>query len=214
MIGLRVLETKLNYLMCMDIAGLDKFDFHDLSRKLSNKYVSCGRKNGDIIMKDLLDKLSSYNIFNNLLPGIVFVAFAEMFLGRSFVQENLVVGVFLYYFIGLVIGRIGSLVFEPLLKKASFLKFADYKDFVAASKTDAKLEVLSEVNNMYRTFVALFATLLIARLYEAVETVLPVLKQVSSFLAVIAVTALFLISYRKQTSYITKRVEANKEVNP
>lgn len=39
MIGLRVLETKLNYLMCMDIAGLDKFDFHDLSRKLSNKYV-------------------------------------------------------------------------------------------------------------------------------------------------------------------------------
>jgi len=165
-------------------------------------------------MKDLLDKLSSYNIFNNLLPGIVFVAFAEMFLGRSFVQENLVVGVFLYYFIGLVIGRIGSLVFEPLLKKASFLKFSDYKDFVAASKTDAKLEVLSEANNMYRTFVALFATLLIARLYEAVETVLPVLKQVSPFLAVIAVTALFLISYRKQTSYITKRVEANKEVNP
>ncbi len=165
-------------------------------------------------MKDLLDKLSSYNIFNNLLPGIVFVAFAEMFLRRSFVQENLVVGVFLYYFIGLVIGRIGSLVFEPLLKKASFLKFANYKDFVAASKTDAKLEVLSEVNNMYRTFVAMFATLLIARLYETLETVLPVLKQASSFVAVIAITALFLISYRKQTSYITKRVEANKEVNP
>ena len=39
MIGLKVLDTKLNYLMCMDIAGLDKFDFHDLSRKLSNKYV-------------------------------------------------------------------------------------------------------------------------------------------------------------------------------
>ncbi len=39
MIELRGLDTKLNYLMCMDIAGLDKFDFHDLSRKLSNKYV-------------------------------------------------------------------------------------------------------------------------------------------------------------------------------
>lgn len=137
-----------------------------------------------------------------------------MFLRYSFVQENLVVGVFLYYFIGLVIGRIGSLVFEPLLKKASFLKFADYKDFVSASKTDAKLEVLSEVNNMYRTFVALFATLLFARLYEAVETVLPVLKQASPFLSIVAITVLFLISYRKQTSYITKRVEANKEVSP
>ena len=165
-------------------------------------------------MKDLLDKLSSYNIFNNLLPGIVFVAFAEMFLRRSFVQENLVVGVFLYYFIGLVIGRIGSLVFEPLLKMVSFLKFSNYNDFVSASKTDAKLEVLSEVNNMYRTFVALFATLLIARLYEAVEIVLPVLKQASPFIAIVAITVLFLISYRKQTSYITKRVEANKEVSP
>ena len=163
-------------------------------------------------MKELLDKLSSYNIFNNLLPGIIFVVFAEVFLQRSFIQDNLFVGVILYYFIGLVISRIGSLIFEPLLKKISFLKFADYKDFVTASMTDSKLEVLSEVNNMYRTFVALFATLLISRIYEAVESVWPALKKASPFVAVVAITTLFLVSYRKQTSYITKRVEANKEV--
>lgn len=29
-------------------------------------------------MKDLLDKLSSYNIFNYLLPGIIFTALVEM----------------------------------------------------------------------------------------------------------------------------------------
>ena len=28
-------------------------------------------------MKDLLDKLSSYNIFNYLLPGVVFVAISH-----------------------------------------------------------------------------------------------------------------------------------------
>ena len=39
MIGLRVLDTKSNYLMCTDIAGLDKFGFHYLSRKRYNKYV-------------------------------------------------------------------------------------------------------------------------------------------------------------------------------
>jgi hypothetical protein len=33
------IETKLNHLMCMDIAGLDKFNFHNFARKLSNKYV-------------------------------------------------------------------------------------------------------------------------------------------------------------------------------
>jgi len=35
------IETKLNYLMCTDIAGLAKFDFHNFARKLSNKYVVC-----------------------------------------------------------------------------------------------------------------------------------------------------------------------------
>ncbi len=39
MIGVRMLETKLNYLMCTDIAGLAKFDFHYFARKLYNKYV-------------------------------------------------------------------------------------------------------------------------------------------------------------------------------
>ena len=39
MIGVRVLETKLNFLMCTDIAFLAKFDFHYFARKLSNKYV-------------------------------------------------------------------------------------------------------------------------------------------------------------------------------
>lgn len=164
-------------------------------------------------MKDLLDKLSSYNIFNNLLPGIIFVVCAEVFLQRSFIQDDIVVGIFLYYFIGLVISRIGSLIIEPLLKKISFLKFANYKDFIIASKTDSKLEVLSKVNNMYRTFVALFTTLLIVRLYEEVESVWPVLQQATPFIAIVVITILFLVSYRKQTSYVTKRIEASKEVD-
>lgn len=164
-------------------------------------------------MKELLDKLSSYNIFNNLLPGIVFVVFSEGFLSHSFLQDNLVVGVFLYYFIGLVISRIGSLIFEPFLKKISFVTFANYKDFVTASKVDTKLELLSEVNNMYRTFVALFATLLIARLYEWAESVCPTLKQATPIVAVVIILLVFLVSYAKQTTYIRKRIEANKETS-
>ena len=164
-------------------------------------------------MKDLLNKLSTYNIFNNLLPGVVFVVFSELFLQHSFIQKDLVVGAFLYYFLGVVISRVGSLVIEPLLKKISFLKFANYRDFVVASKADSKLEVLSEVNNMYRTFVALFFILLSVRIYERVESIWPSLKLASPFIAVLAITLLFLISYRKQSAYITKRVEANMESN-
>jgi len=52
-------------------------------------------------MKEILDKISSYNFFNYLLPGILFVVITEEFTSYSFIQENLVLGVFIYYFIGL-----------------------------------------------------------------------------------------------------------------
>ena len=84
-------------------------------------------------MKDILEKISSYNLFNYLLPGVLFVVILEKFTTYSFVQENLIVGAFVYYFAGLVISRFGSLIVEPLLRKISFLKFADYEDFVSAS---------------------------------------------------------------------------------
>src|SRR3972149_2970830 len=107
-------------------------------------------------LKELLSKLSSYNLFNYLLPGVIFVAAASKVTRYSFIQEDIVIGLFLYYFIGLVISRFGSIVIEPILRGVSFLKFADYNDFVAASKKDEKIEVLSEANNTYRTLCYLF----------------------------------------------------------
>jgi hypothetical protein len=165
---------------------------------------------GKNIMKDILDKLSSYNIFNNLFPGIIFVSLAKVFLRHSFVQEDVIVGLFLYYFIGMVISRLGSFIIEPILKRTSFVRFAEYKDFVSASQKDAKLEVLSEVNNTYRTLCALFVTLIVIRGYEAIEDLVPVIKTATPFVAILFLLLLFLWSYRKQTSYITKRVQAQR----
>ena len=162
-------------------------------------------------MKDLLDKLSSYNIFNYLLPGIVFVAAADTLTNFSFVQKDIVIGVFVYYFIGLVISRVGSLILEPLLKAVRFLNFSEYSAFVAASKSDVKLEVLSEVNNMYRTFSAAFMLLLLLMGYEKAVSAFPALAQRAGTVLALALLAMFVLSYRKQTAYITKRIEAETE---
>ena len=102
-------------------------------------------------MKEILDKITSYNLFNYLLPGVLFVVILDKLTIYSFAQENLVIGAFVYYFVGLVVSRTGSIVVEPLLKKIGFVKFDDYKDFVVAAKNDSKIDVLSESNNMYRT---------------------------------------------------------------
>jgi len=54
-------------------------------------------------MKDLLDKLSTYNIFNYLLPGIIFSVFIDSFTTHFMIPDNIFVSIFVYYFIGLVI---------------------------------------------------------------------------------------------------------------
>ncbi len=161
-------------------------------------------------MKDILEKLSTYNLFNYLFPGVVFVVLGEAITDYSFIQQDIVLGVFLYYFIGLVISRVGSLVVEPLLKWASFLKFADYKDYVAATKKDERVELLSEVNNTYRTLCACFGLLILLKLFEVLGRRFLISQGVEFSMLVIVLLVIFLFSYRKQTEYVKKRVDANK----
>ena len=160
--------------------------------------------------KEILSKLSSYNLFNYLLPGVIFVAVAGKFTRYSFVQQDIVIGLFLYYFIGLVISRFGSLAIEPFLRQLSFLTFTDYKDFAAASKKDEKLEILSEVNNTYRTLCSLFTLLLLLKVYEKIEDRFFALKDWSGIILLALLLVMFLFAYRKQTLYIIKRIKTNE----
>lgn len=162
-------------------------------------------------MKDLLEKLSTYNIFNYLLPGVVFVAITKSLTKYNFVQEDIVIGVFLYYFIGLVISRVGSILIEPVLKWIKFVKFSEYRDYVEASKKDALIEVLSESNNMYRTFLSLFLSISFLKIFEVLSKRCQFLSNISKEIAILALLFLFAFSYKKQTDYITKRVASAKD---
>jgi len=157
-------------------------------------------------MDALLDKISSYNIFNYLLPGSVFAVAADVLTSFRFLQEDIVVGLFLYYFFGLVISRIGSLMIEPGLKAVRFINFVDYGKFVKASKGDPAIEVLSETNNMYRTLCALILVLLGVVLFDRFAPALPWLMDGLPYIVGTALLVLFLFAYRKQTAYTAKRV--------
>lgn len=159
-------------------------------------------------MKEILEKLTTYNLFNYLLPGVLFVVSLDMLTSYSLIQKDLILGAFVYYFAGLVISRFGSLVVEPILKKMSFLKFANYADFVSASKQDSKIETLSEANNMYRTFTAMLVLLLLLKTYDLVAIKLPILNEYGFGTLVILLLVMFLFSYRKQTAYIVKRINS------
>ena len=157
-------------------------------------------------MDGLLDKITSYNIFNYLLPGSLFAVVADAMTDYRLIQKDVVIGLFLYYFIGLAVSRVGSLVVEPVLRAVRFVKFVDYEKFVEASQLDSKIEVLSETNNMYRTLCALLLLLLVVGLLDRFASLLPWLAGGAPYIAGVALLVIFLLAYRKQTARIFKRV--------
>lgn len=153
----------------------------------------------------IFQKISSYNLFNYLFSGVIFSILVSQTTSFNFVQTDPVLAVFLYYFIGLIISRIGSLIIEPILRKTSFVKFAKLSDFITASGKDPKIETLSESNNVYRTFISVFVCILLIKLYD-----LFAIQTVNSYLLIVLLLIIFLFSYKKQTRYIVKRINKSK----
>ena len=88
---------------------------------------------------------------------------------------------------------------EYRCKKIGCIKFEPYKLYIAASEKNERIEVLSETNNLYRSMVAVF---LVDLLY-----LLSVCDIEMGKLAIpVAGVILFLMSYVKQTKYISKNI--------
>lgn len=157
-------------------------------------------------MDKILDKLSSYNIFNYLFPGAVFCVVADRYFTIPLLQDSIIDGLFLYYFVGLVISRFGSIAIEPLLKKLGIIQYSDYADFVEASKADPKIEILSESNNMYRSLLSAAVLLSLTIVTNQLVNDHPGLGDYVKYALLPALIVLFGFSYKKQTDYISKRV--------
>ena len=172
-----------------------------------------GNSSGDGLaitqMNDLIKQLSSYNLFNYLFPGTVFCVGLNKLGGFDLIVENLFAAFFFYYFIGLTISRVSSLIVEPILKKNGFIKMGSYADFIKAEKKDSKIEVLSEVSNVYRTLISLpiCAGAYWTGIFVADTLSLPSSLRASAIMLFLAI--LFAFSYRKQNSYVVKRISAN-----
>jgi hypothetical protein len=163
------------------------------------------------VTEKVLEKISSYNLFNNLLPGAVYCFLINKFFELNFCSGNIVENLFIYYFTGMVISRIGSLVVEPISKKIKLVIFAEYREFIKASLIDDKIDILSETNNTYRTMLALSISLLITKIYIFISLKFEWIGSGTPVVIIIGLFLLFMFSYRKQTEYIRKRVKKINE---
>lgn len=157
-------------------------------------------------MTDITDKITYYDLFVNLLPGVIFAVALQKITSYSFLQENIVVELFFYYLIGLVLNGLGSMLLKPILKKIKIVKLEKYEDYVFACKEDLKIELLSEKNSMYLTLSTLFALLTIIEFYYLFINSFAALN-VETLLLNFFLMIFFLAFYRKQNNYVNKRIQ-------
>jgi hypothetical protein len=154
----------------------------------------------------VFEKLSSYNLVTNLVPGAV-LAVALRYAGLPLVDPEKV-GTFLVlaYALGAVSSRLGSLILDPALHRSKILPSRDYKAFVEVSATDPKMDVLVETANGYRTFTS--AGVLFFGMVGAFKAANGLgLSQTEMLMAAAAaITLVFGLSYKKQDSYVSARV--------
>ncbi len=160
-------------------------------------------------MEELLKKLTSYNILNNLLPGVVLIAaFPESEIAK-FCTENPFFGAVICYVTGVIVSRIGSLVLEPALKKIA--PHEPYTDFISASSKDSKITELSESNNTFRTLASTgvcYMAIVVVLAADSKWSLSSNWPTTTKLVCAALLSVLFILSYRKQTGYICKRVRA------
>jgi hypothetical protein len=161
-------------------------------------------------VNELLSKLSSYHIFNHLFPGAVFCIVAEH-LSIMPSPSELIKQIFWYYFVGVVVSRVGSAVVEPVLKWLSFVPTGKYSAYLHARELDEKLELMVEVLNTYRTLATTFLMLLFGIVLSWLSGAVGVDAVWRERCVLVALFILFLFSFRKQAKYIEGRITHQKD---
>ena len=163
--------------------------------------------------ENLIEKISHYNLFNYLFPGVIYVIVSNHFTRLKLPTENLLEFLFLSYLIGLVVSRIGSILVKPYLREKlpCYPKEVQYNDFIETVKQDPKIDILSSERNIYRTLIALGIMILATIILDSIAIWLN-LSEIKVFVPlVVGLVMLFIFAYIKQTKFIIKRVNKIKK---
>lgn len=168
-------------------------------------------------MGEAFNKITIYEFFNVLFPGVLLGAYSMELFGIEFYSNNnmvfqTIIVLCLAYFLGLVVSRLGSLLVEPIAKKTGLIRWNE--KYYRAEEKDSKLPTLLKDFNMYRSIISLafliFAiTVFRCLFYESMQWQELIFRLMVS----IAVLIIFLLSYRKQSILIERRVNIKERKN-
>lgn len=162
-------------------------------------------------MGNIIEKLDSYEIMTNLLPGAFFGMALRLLCGLELPVDNIGEEIVVYYFMGFIINRLGSLIIKPLLLKCNFIKEVDYNEYVKAEKINEKVRTLTEICNYYRSILTANLILLFIKIFSCFKENTGWFLGNWEFCFLLGCATLFLFSYKKQMRFVCKRVGAIDE---
>ena len=125
----------------------------------------------------------------------------------DFIVDGFIELLVIFYFVGMVNGRIGSLVVEWLLKKTRFVTFREHSLYIEAEQKDKKIALLSETNNMYRSIISAVLVAILMKLYKSIFELSCYFGGMSEWVLLVTLLVVFSMAYRKQTKYIVSRID-------
>ena len=153
----------------------------------------------------MLGNISAYDFLTNFLPGLVLVSLCSRILGLPWVQGELVADIGIYFFVGVVVSRLSSLIVEPVLKLSRFVEFGEYTHFLMAEKRDSKIHTMLEVQNFFRALFTAQLCFWFVVAYEAFYNSNQIDR--GPFFLILISTITMLLAYRKQAEYLKKRIQ-------
>ncbi|HEX3007947.1 MAG TPA: hypothetical protein VHO90_10065, partial [Bacteroidales bacterium] len=119
-------------------------------------------------------------------------------------------GIFLFYFVGLIIGETGRLIIEPMLYRLDIIK--PLKEATMTKPFDGYgLQALLRFKNMYRSVISLFVVIIATYLYLYIRSRSPLLNQYSILVIALLILILFVLVYRNQHKIIEKEIKREGE---
>lgn len=164
----------------------------------------------ETFLTKLLEKISHYEILNNLIPGSA-LCFILSYIGYPILNYNVWACIVICYLVGIVNSRFSSVVIELICRKTHFIQWRDYELYNKAKKERPFIATLLGNANMFRAFTSVFLISLCAYGLMRLSTKWIWLAQNGIWMLLVTLLVLFAFSYRKQINeYVVKNID---EVN-
>lgn len=150
----------------------------------------------------VLAKISSYQLFNFIVPGASLLTILKFLYNMEIgVDENLGYFMLASYVVGLTLSRIGSVWIEGIMVSLKWIDGYDVSKYIEARKENMIVETMLSLANLYRTMGSLFVCDIVVLLVTG-----RVEGYCLHYLVYAVLTCLFIASFIKQYSYFKKSI--------